>query len=440
MKKSKKKLIIILSIILVFVILLGIVTMKACSSLGEQMSSAADDGVQVQVLSMQDLSMAISVNGTVESQNVVSVASDLTYKIKELPVQLGDYVEQGQTLCVFDDTELKEEISALEKMIGDSNRLSLKQSEINRRALETAKTNRQEQLAAAQAEIDRAKAAYDKAKADYDMYGEEYYEVFKEAENAYTTAQNSYKQTERSTAAEIQSCQDTIDTESSSNVDNTNTKQLAELKRKLGKTTITAEQSGIITSLKVNQGSVHAGGELMTIQDSTKMKLVVSLTESDVVKVKTGMAAEITANALGDETIQGTVSKVMNFSTGSTPSEEGGTASAGYSAEILIDNPGNLLLGMTAKARIMLQSMKQVLAVSYDSIAYEDDGAAYVYRGKDNGDGTCTLEKIIVETGVEGEYYTQISSDELKEGDYIISYPDMYSEGDTLPLNPDFLE
>lgn len=440
MKKSKKKLIIILSIVLVVIILLVALTMKACSSMAAR-ASMMNSGAEVQILGTQDLSTAISTNGTVESQNVISVASDLTYKIKELPVQLGDHVEAGQTLCVFDDTALKEEIAALEKVISESNRLSAKQSEINQRSLESAKTAQQEALAEAQANINSAKAAYDQAKANYDTYGAEYYAELKEAEAAYQSAQNAYKQTERSTNETIQSCQDTIDTQSSSNNDTDNAKQLAELKRKLEKTTVKAESSGIITSLNVRQGSVHAGGELMTIQDNTKMKLVVSLTENDVIKVKEGMSAEITANALEDEIISGTVSKIINFATGSaTPDAEGGTASPGYSAEILIDNPGNLLLGMSAKVRIVLEDVGETLAVSYDSIGYDEDEKPYVYRANpDNGD-TYTLEKIPVETGVEADYYTQISSDELSEGDYILYYPDAYSEGDSITINPDFLE
>lgn len=442
MKKSKKKLIIILSIVLVVVILFVILTMKACTAISNRAQNMMDTGAEVQVLELQDLSTAISTNGTVESQNVISVASDLTYKIKELPVQLGDHVEAGQTLCVFDDTALKEEIAALEKVISESKRLSAKQSEINKRSLETAKTAQQEALAEAQANIDSAKTAYDRAKANYDAYGADFYAEFAEAEASYKAAQNAYKQTERSTNETIQACQDAIDTESSSSDDTANAKQLAELKRKLEKTTVTAESSGIITSINVHQGSVHAGGELMTIQDSTKMKLVVSLTETDVVKIKEGMTAEITANALEDEVITGTVSKVINFASGSSTSigEDGSSNAAGYSAEILIDDPGNLLLGMTAKVRIIVNDVGETLAVSYDSIGYDEDEKPYVFRAKANENGTYTLEKIPVETGVEADYYTQISSDDLSEGDYILYYPDAYSEGDTINVNPDFLE
>jgi RND family efflux transporter MFP subunit len=437
MKKNKKKIILIVCIVLVAVILLGSIALKACSSLAMQSSESTGDDAQVQSLQLQDLSTAISTTGTVESQSVISVASDLTYQIKELPVALGDYVEAGQVLCVFDDTALKEEIAALEKTISESNRLSSKQLEINQRSLESAKTAQQEALAEAQAKIDSAKKALDQALANYQAQGEDAYADYAEAQSVYNEAVSSYKQTERSTNETIQACQDTIDTEQSS-ASSENEKQLAELKRKLEKTTVTAESSGIITSLSVHQGSVHSGGELMTIQDNTKMKLVVSLTENDVVKVKEGMKAEITANALEDEVLSGTVSKIINFATSSTsPDSESGS---GYSAEILIDDPGDLLLGMSAKARIILEDVGEVLAVPYDSIAYEDDGSAYVLRANANEDDTFTLEKISVEIGVEADYYTQVSSDALSQGDYILSTPEAYSDGEVISVNPIFLE
>lgn len=154
------------------------------------------------------------------------------------------------------------------------------------------------------------------------------------------------------------------------------------------------------------------------------------------------MKAEITANALEDEVISGTVNKVINFSTGaSAPTGEDGMAgtSGGYSAEILIDAPGSLLLGMTAKVRIMQEEVGEVLAVSYDSIGTDEDGNVYVYQAVPGNGDSYTAKKVPVEVGIESDYYTQISSDELSEGDYILFYPEMYSDGDTVTINPDFL-
>lgn len=445
MKKSKKKLFIILGIVLAVVIVLGILGVKACSSIRNRVDDSSMGWAEAQVLEPQDLSTSISTSGTVASQEVMSVTSDLTYKIEELPVQLGDYVTKGQTLCVFDDTELQENIKELEAVISESQRLAAKEAEINQRAKDEALTTQKEALAEASANVNAAQAAYNQAKAAYESLGDEAYADFAAAESELTAAQNAYKQVERSTAAEVQAAQDAIDTQTISSTENETTKQLADLYRKAEKTTVVAEQDGIITSIHVNLGSIHAGGELMTIQNTSKLKVTVSLTENDILKVENSMPATITCNALEDEKITGTVSKVINFATTSASESydyEGGMSSAGYSAEVIIDNPGKLLLGMSVNVKIITNKLEECLAVSYDSILYEEENEekAYVLRANDNGNDTYTVEKVEVTVGTEGEYYTQISSDDLQEGDYILYYPDTYSDGDVITLDPSFLE
>ena len=49
--------------------------------------------------------------------------------------------------------------------------------------------------------------------------------------------------------------------------------------------------------------------------------------------------------------------------------------------------------------------------------------------------GSYTVKKVAVKTGEEGDYYTEILSDELKEGDYIVSFPDSVNEGDTISID-----
>lgn len=449
MKKSKKKLFIILGIILVVVILLGILGIRACSAIH---SEATDTGLaEFQILEKQELSSSISASGVVESQEIVSVTSDLTCKIKELPVQLGDSVTKGQILCVFDDTELKENIRELEASLSEAQRLSAKQAEINQRTLNEALASREEALAEANAAVTSAQASYNQAKTAYESLGAEAYEEYVSAQNALTAAENARKQTERSTAAEVQSAQDAIDTQTVSGSTDETGKQLAELYRKAEKTTVTAEQDGIITSLNVKNGSIHTGGELMVIQNPSKLKVTVSLTENNILSVKEGMSADISSNALKDTILSGTVSKVINFATTGVSTEEGSTA-AGYFAEVIIDEPGQLLLGMNVNVSLITERLEKSLAVAYDSILFEDESEesaddsseeareGYVFRANEQEDGTFLVEKIAVTTGVEQEYYTQIFSDELAEGDYILYYPEMYKEGDTVSLDPDFFE
>lgn len=152
------------------------------------------------------------------------------------------------------------------------------------------------------------------------------------------------------------------------------------------------------------------------------------------------MHAVIKANALEDVEMSGTISKVINFaSSGSntTPNMEGmsnGSSGGSYSAEITIDGETKLLLGMNAKAEIILAEKKNALSIAYDSILTEDNGKTYVYLAQENN-GEYTVKKVPITIGEEGDYYTEISSEQLKEGDYIVSYPDMVNEGETIKID-----
>ena len=76
--------------------------------------------------------------------------------------------------------------------------------------------------------------------------------------------------------------------------------------------------------------------------------------------------------ATGDEEFTGKVSRVVNIYSGADPYSG---AEGGYTAEITIDSKGtNLLIGMNAKAKIILERSDDVIAVPYDAIDENDDG------------------------------------------------------------------
>ena len=132
------------------------------------------------------------------------------------------------------------------------------------------------------------------------------------------------------------------------------------------------------------------------------------------------MKATITTEATGDEEIQGTVSKVINTvssgggnSAGGAGGLNGGSSSAGYKAEITIDNSSDLLIGMNAKAKIILDGKSDVFAVPYDAITTDENGNDVIYIAKDNGNGKYTVEEMPITKGTETDYYTEISGSGL---------------------------
>ena len=128
------------------------------------------------------------------------------------------------------------------------------------------------------------------------------------------------------------------------------------------------------------------------------------------------MTASVTADAMGDETINGTVTRVVRVKSQGT----GMDATAGvYSVEITIDN-NELLIGMAAKAKVMLKEKGEVLAVPYDLIQYDENGDAFVLVAEKNEDGSAIAVRKNVEVGEEVDYYTEITGGDLKEGDMLI--------------------
>lgn len=461
MKKSKKRIIIIL---IVAVVLIAVIfSLVRCGSNVAGAIQSAVNMEQALPLEEQDLSSSINATGTVESQNVYSVTTDLTCKVKELKVALGDHVEAGDVLCVFDDSDVREQIATLEEQVSASDQLAAKQNQIAERNLQDAKNDQASQINSANTAITDAQSAYDKANADYNnaknqldaaiaqgsddavisaLQGQvsTMSDNLQSADTALKAAKDSLTQVQKTTDQTIQTAQDTVDTNALTNSkDAQTTKELAKLYRQLDQMTVVAGQSGIITQLNIAQGGVP-NGPLMQIEDNTNLKVKVSIKEKDITKVQQGMAAKITADALPDQTNTGVVNKVINFASSdakttdqSASSGTSGSSGSAYSAEVNVDAGSSLLLGMTVKVEITLKEGGKGMAVPYDSIATDDDGS-YVYRGKEQEDGNYLIEKVPVTVGDSTDYYTGISSDELELGDLIISTPDDVQEGDTIPL------
>ncbi|SFB06367.1 HlyD family secretion protein [Acetitomaculum ruminis DSM 5522] len=447
-KKSKKKFIVIG--IIIVVLLLLFVALPRIMGFGN-FSGPMGETTETQTFEKQDLSTSITASGTVESQNTVSVTTELTSKCTQLNVSLGDSVKKGDVLCVFDDTDIKSEISNLESQVSNSEKLAAKQNEIAQRQLNQAKSERETSLANQQnvindlnAKISTANSTLETLRAQAATVGNDekvqkelesqISELTKEIatlESSLAEANNQYSSLDSSTQKAIESAQDTVETNQYSNqTDSSITSQLSKLYSQLNSVTVTAEQDGIITSLNISKGGV-ANGTLMTISDDKNLQISISLSESDVIKVEKGMTASISSDAIHDDSITGTVSRVINFTSKSSSSSSltGESSDSGYSADISVNGETKLLLGMNAKVEIVVNEVGERCAVAYDAVAEDENGQKYVYKVEQGKDNTFKAKKVEVTTGESNDYYVEISSDSLSEGDLIVSYPEKVQDG-----------
>ena len=262
------------------------------------------------------------------------------------------------------------------------------------------------------------KAEADSLQAELDAYPDQ----LKSAEEAINTAKSSYSDAETSTNRSISAAQNTVDMQKYQTSTTSDLKdQLEQLQKQLADCTLSAPIGGVVTAVNVSVGDKNtAETTMITIEDTSSLKVIVNVEEADILKIQEGMPATVTTDATGDEEIKGTVTRVVRVKNQSTNTNGTDTnTSSGYSAEIAIDNT-ELLVGMSAKAKIVIKDRGTQLAVPYDLIRQDDNGDSYVLVAEANEDGTATAVRKNIKVGEEVDYYTEVTGGDLKEGDQLI--------------------
>ncbi|MCR5832055.1 MAG: efflux RND transporter periplasmic adaptor subunit, partial [Lachnospiraceae bacterium] len=233
---------------------------------------------------------------------------------------------------------------------------------------------------------------------------------------------------------------------------------------------VTAPISGLVTAVNAQEGNGYQAttGALMTIQAVDVYEVTTQVDEYDINNVKIGQDVVIMTDATGDDEIKGKVTFVAPTATSAsstgTATASAATTSSSSTFEVKIDilnKDERLKFGMSAKLNILVDTHENVLAVPYDAIEQKDDGDTYIYvteaedkkEDKDSADSEAkeilgitvvgsdgktmdaddlddesksfgaappdakrNAKEIKVKVGLEGDFYTEISSPEIKEG------------------------
>ena len=411
-KKKKKVLIIVLVIVALLAVLIGTAVHNVTKAVEMVMNT-----VEVEPVQLRDLSDTISLKGTIAGASSTNVTSKAVAEITAMNVQVGDIVQEGDVLCTLDSASIEEKIADLEKSVSNAQAVSSINSQQTQTAVQQALEDQETQLASAQRQVDDAQTNYNVAETQYNN-GEIDFPTLLASKRALESAKASYDATLESTNRAIENAQLQVELDKYKDSDASSKDTLDSLREQLADCEVVAPCSGVVTSVNVRVGDIN--GEkvtILTIEDTSSLKLVATVDEADILKLQEGMAATVTADATGEEKINGTVSRVVRVKSQST----GGTdaTAGGYSVEITIDNK-DLLIGMAAKAKVMLKEKGEVLAIPYDLIQYDEDGNAFVLVAEAGEDGSATAVRKNIEVGEEVDYYTEIIGGDLKEGDMLI--------------------
>ncbi len=352
----KKKKPFIIAIILVLVLAIGIFIFNGKSK--KTMNVVASTPVRTVTLSKGNFETTVTANGKIASQTSVNITTTLNYKVATVEKEVGDYVNEGDTIITLDSSGIKKEIARLEKQ--DAEKL--------------------EQL---QKNVQNAYDGKENAWADYQSAKDAGQDTT-QAERQFASANGQYFE-----------ALETLN----KGVEDT---QLEDLYEDLNDCTVKATSSGTITSLNATVGSTVNNSVIAVINDIQNLEVSTTVDEYDIQKISKGMKATVSTDAV-DGTFSATVTAVSLAS----------SDSSGFTVKVTLDEPtSSLLIGMNVKVTIILSSEENVYTVPIDAVETDESGNSYIYvQQSDN-----TFEKVSVTKKEENDYYCVIEGTELSDG------------------------
>jgi len=420
-EKSKKKRIILI-VVLAVVVFLGVNIVNGVNKATEAMEEMVA-AMQTGEVANRSLIKSVGATGkitSIESKSVTAAISGA--EITEVKVEIGDVVTEGQELLVFDTTDIEENLATAKKNLNNS-------STVNNITREEAKKNLDKTIESYDKQIEAAKEAVenseytkiadalynfnlyfgklspeDQAKKKVELEGKlDFYE------SAHEKLVENYEDALKAKESGIESAQNTY-TKTTINLDTTTQKKQVELyEDQLAEGIVKAPISGTVTALNFDAGDTYIqGSPIVTIQDCSAFEVEAYIGEYDISDIEKGQRVLIKTDATGDEELEGTV--VFVSPTAATSMTSGDVT---YLIRISVDTPNERLrLDMSASLSIIIEQHENALTVPYNAVQEDEQGNTYVEVMEEDG----TTTKVPVTVVLESNYYTEIKSDALTEG------------------------
>ena len=222
--------------------------------------------------------------------------------------------------------------------------------------------------------------------------------------------------------------------------------------------------AGTVTAVNVAAGQAYSGTDGVVLDNLSKMKVSADIDEAHIADLHVGTRVRVKTDSTGAAELEGTVtftSPTPTKETANTGSGKGSSSSSGnnqntktratYKVEVTLDEPNDRLrIGMTASIDFIVASAKNVIAVPTSCLIDDGNGNYFVnvVQGDSSGasgttgdgmtDGSAedmqdgmtdasgdasmgTTTEVMVTTGVADDYYTEITSGNIQEGEQIQS-------------------
>lgn len=358
-----------------------------------------DIPVKMGNVTTRDIEETLLVEGPVSGSETAEVTSALNNKILQINVKEGDYVTKGQVLAVLDSTDIQNEISQAQQK------------------LELSKLTTDETVRQQQTNYDNAVITMNEAKRVLDQ-SQSLLEAGAISEDEFILAKQAYEKAVVAVDGFHTVNGKVVPTESQKKSISLDSNAIALKQNDIEKTLIKSPINGTVTRVNARLGRYAADTEnkaaMFVIEDLVNLNVKVRVGEQQIGKIKLGQQVTVSSNILGKKTLVGVVDSIA-------PSGENKDASGTKKVipvTIKITEKSDVLIpGVTAKSKIMIASKKGIKAVPSEAVHADLEGNNhYVYRVLEDN----TVKKVPVQINLQDAFYTEIMSDELKEGDKIV--------------------
>ena len=325
------------------------------------------------------ITQVVEASGTINPVNTVSVGSTVSGLIESIYVDFNSQVKKGQLLAQIDP-----------------------------RTFQATVEQQRASVANAEANVARLQAVTEMARKTYVRYKNLYSKNFI-AKSELDQAESDYL----SNLAQVAAAKAQVTQSRAS---------LSTAETNLGYTKIIAPVDGTIVSREIDVRQPVAASfqapELFTIaQDLTKMQIEVSVSEADIGKVAVGQDVTYTLDGYQDSVFQGKVTQVRI-----SPTTVSNVVT--YTVIVNVNNEDlKLIPGMTANVSIITDKSENVLCAPSLALKYNPntDGTRYKTQGIWVLEKNNKPKRVEIQTGASNDSKVEVISDELKEGDKIIT-------------------
>ncbi len=185
---------------------------------------------------------------------------------------------------------------------------------------------------------------------------------------------------------------------------------------------VTAPVSGVVTAVSISTDTLNDAAEpCVVISSSEKMQVKIAIPEEYLRQVAVGQPVIVSGNALAKESYTGTLTEIAATAHQQVSGSQSGTV---VDAVVTLDEgtlDDSLRFGLTAKTRVIVDSLPDALIVPYDCVNQDDDGQEYVYLYED---GRAVRRDITVSEELRSGY---LLAEGLQKGDQLIAEPETVS-------------